>query len=73
MKRVQRRSHFKVVFNNSTAITSQLFFDDAVLHGFFHKSERAFCTRTKSNRNVPQVRVDPRILPDSFSANVPLA
>jgi Protein of unknown function (DUF2851) len=48
-------------------------FDDAVLHVFVHQSDRAFFTRTKSNRNVPQVRVDPKTLPDSFSANVPLA
>ncbi|MEY2488827.1 MAG: hypothetical protein QOC70_769 [Verrucomicrobiota bacterium] len=48
-------------------------FDDAVLHVFVHQSNRAFFTRTKSNRNVPQVRVDPNTLPDSFSANIPLA
>ena len=48
-------------------------FDDAVLHVFVHQSDRTFFTRTKSNRNVPQVRVDPDTLPDSFSANVPLA
>jgi hypothetical protein len=48
-------------------------FDDAVLHVFVQQSERAFFTRTKSNRNVPQVRVDPSTLPDKFSANVPLA
>jgi hypothetical protein len=48
-------------------------FDDAVLHVFVQQSERAFFTRTKSNRNVPQVRVDPATLPDTFSANVPLA
>lgn len=48
-------------------------FDDAVLHVFVQQSERAFFTRTKSNRNVPQVRVDPANLPDKFSANVPLA
>jgi hypothetical protein len=48
-------------------------FDDAVLHVFVHQSDHAFFTRTKSNRNVPQVRVDPNILPESFSANVPLA
>ena len=48
-------------------------FDDAVLHVFVQQSDRAFFTRTKSNRNVPQVRVDPNTLPDSFSANVPLA
>ncbi|MEY2546456.1 MAG: hypothetical protein QOG48_1573, partial [Verrucomicrobiota bacterium] len=27
----------------------------------------------KSNRNVPQVRIDPATLPDAFSANIPLA
>ena len=48
-------------------------FDDAVLHVFVEQSERAFFTRTKSNRNVPQVRVDPAALPDKFSANIPLA
>ena len=48
-------------------------FDEAVLHVFVEQSERAFFTRTKSNRNVPQVRVDPTALPDKFSANVPLA
>ena len=48
-------------------------FDDAILHVFVHQNTRAFFTRTKSNRNVPQVRVDPNTLPDSFSANVPLA
>jgi hypothetical protein len=48
-------------------------FDDAVLHVFVEQSERCFFTRTKSNRNVPQVRVDPATLPDKFSASVPLA
>jgi hypothetical protein len=48
-------------------------FDDAVLHVFVQQGNRAFFTRTKSHRNVPQVRVDPNTLPDSFSANVPLA
>ena len=48
-------------------------FDDAVLHVFVQQSERAFFTRTKSNRNVPQVRVDPATLPDRFFASVPLA
>src|SRR5687767_885505 len=48
-------------------------FDDAVVHVFVQQSERLFFTRTKSNRNVPQVRVDPATLPDKFSANVPLA
>jgi Protein of unknown function (DUF2851) len=48
-------------------------FDETVLHVFVDKSEREFFTRTKSNRNVPQVRVDPTILPDAFRANVALA
>jgi Protein of unknown function (DUF2851) len=48
-------------------------FDDAILHVFVEQSDRAFFTRTKSNRNVPQVRVDPATLPDKFSAVVPLA
>jgi hypothetical protein len=48
-------------------------FNDAVLHVFVHQSNRVFFTRTQSNRNVPQVRVDPKTLADSFSANVPLA
>ena len=48
-------------------------FDDAVLHVFVDQSDRAFFTRTKSNRNVPQVHVDPTTLPDKFAANVPLA
>jgi len=48
-------------------------FDDAILHVFVEQSARVFFTRTKSNRNVPQIRVDPAALPDKFSANVPLA
>src|SRR5256714_1209228 len=48
-------------------------FDDAILHVFVEQSDRAFFTRTKSNRNVPQVRVDPAMLSDKFSAVVPLA
>ena len=48
-------------------------FDDAVLHVFVHMGESAFFTRTKSHRNVLQVRVDPAALPDIFAANVPLA
>ena len=48
-------------------------FDDAILHVFVEQSDRTFFTRTKSHRNVPQVRVDPAALPDKFSANVPLA
>jgi hypothetical protein len=48
-------------------------FDETVLHVFVDKSEREFFTRTKSNRNVPQVQIDPAILPEAFSANIPLA
>src|SRR5450755_4190070 len=48
-------------------------FNDAVLHVFVQQSERTFFSRTESNRNVPQVQVDPENLPESFSANVPLA
>jgi uncharacterized protein DUF2851 len=48
-------------------------FEDTVLHVFVDRSEREFFTRTKSNRNVPQVRIDPATLPEAFSANIPLA
>ena len=48
-------------------------FDDAVLHVFVDQSERVFFTRTHSNRNVPQVRVDLATLPDKFPAALPLA
>ncbi|MBA2431942.1 MAG: DUF2851 family protein [Chthoniobacterales bacterium] len=48
-------------------------FEDTVLHVFVHASEHAFFTRTPAHRNVLQVRVDPRALPESFAANVPLA
>ena len=48
-------------------------FEETALHVFIEKSDREFFTRTKSNRNVPQVRIDPAALPDTFSANIPLA
>ena len=48
-------------------------FDQTVLHVFVDKSEREFFTRTRSNRNVPQIRIDPAVLPEAFSANIPLA
>jgi hypothetical protein len=48
-------------------------FDQTILHVFVDKSDREFFTRTKSNRNVPQVRIDPAALPEAFSANIPLA
>ncbi len=48
-------------------------FEETVLHVFVEKSDREFFTRTKSNRNVPQIRIDPAVLPEAFSANIPLA
>lgn len=48
-------------------------FDAAVLHVFVEAGARTFFTRTRSNRNVPQVRVDPAGLGDSAVANLPLA
>src|SRR5215469_2392109 len=48
-------------------------FEGTVLHLFVERGERKFFTRTKSNRNVAQVHVDPAVLPDAFSANIPLA
>src|SRR5438128_10396949 len=48
-------------------------FEETVLHVFVEKSDRQFFTRTKSNRNVPQVCIDLTALPDAFSANIPLA
>ncbi len=48
-------------------------FEQTALHVFVDKSELEFFSRTTSNRNVPQVRIDPAALPDAFSANIPLA
>ena len=48
-------------------------FETTALHVFAEKSGRAFFTRTLSNRNVPQVCIDPTSLPEAFNANVPLA
>lgn len=48
-------------------------FAETALHVFVHSAGREFFTRTKSHRNVPQVRVDPATLAESFSTNVPLA
>jgi hypothetical protein len=48
-------------------------FDETVLHVFVERSDREFFTRTRSNRNVPQVHIDPAGLPDAFNANIPLA
>jgi Protein of unknown function (DUF2851) len=48
-------------------------FEETVLHVVVEKSDREFFTRTKSNRNVPQVCIDPAALPETTTANVPLA
>ena len=48
-------------------------FESTVLHVFVNGSDRTFFTRTPSHRNVLQVRVDPLLLPDAFSSNIPLA
>src|SRR5262249_53813931 len=48
-------------------------FEPTVLHVFVERSDRAFFTRTQSNRNVPQVCINPAILPEAFNPNVPLA
>jgi hypothetical protein len=48
-------------------------FETTVLHVFVERSYRAFFTRTFSNRNVPQVCIDPGILPEAFTENIPLA
>jgi Protein of unknown function (DUF2851) len=48
-------------------------FEATVLHVFVQRSGREFFTRTQSNRNVPQVCIDPATLPEAFTANVPLA
>jgi Protein of unknown function (DUF2851) len=52
---------------------TNLAFEETVLHVFVEKSGREFFTRTRSNRNVPQVCIDLTALVDVFSANVPLA
>ncbi|MEO5722031.1 MAG: DUF2851 family protein [Chthoniobacterales bacterium] len=48
-------------------------FEDTVLHVFVQASAHTFFSRTRSHRNVLQVRVDPAALPDVFAANLPLA
>jgi len=48
-------------------------FEATVLHVFVERSERAFFTRTLSNRNVPQVCIDPTVLAGAFNTNIPLA
>ena len=48
-------------------------FENTILHVFVEKNDRDFFTRTQSNREVLQLRVDPNTLPESFSLNIPLA
>ena len=48
-------------------------FEETILHVFVHASEHTFFTRTRSHRNVLQVRVDVAALPEAISGNVPLA
>jgi Protein of unknown function (DUF2851) len=48
-------------------------FEATVLHVFVARSDRAFFTRTLSNRNVPQVCIDLTSLAEAFNANIPLA
>jgi hypothetical protein len=48
-------------------------FEETALHVFVEKSGREFFTRTKSNRNVPQICIDLTALPNAFIANIPLA
>src|SRR6266487_1627577 len=48
-------------------------FEATVLHVFVERGDRDFFTRTKSNRSVTQVCIDPTTLQEVFNANVPLA
>src|SRR5438874_4945996 len=48
-------------------------FEATALHVFVERSDRAFFTRTLSNRNVPQVCIDPTTSPEAFNASIPLA
>ena len=48
-------------------------FEETALHVFVEKGRREFFTRTRSNRNVPQVCIDLSALPTAFSTNIPLA
>jgi hypothetical protein len=48
-------------------------FDGIVLHVFVAAGGRKFFTRTTTNREVPQVRVDPTTLPSGLSNQLPLA
>src|SRR5205807_412155 len=48
-------------------------FENTVLHVFVNETRQKFFTRTLSNREVLQVRVDPNALAETFSASIPLA
>ncbi|MDB6146377.1 MAG: hypothetical protein JWO45_41, partial [Spartobacteria bacterium] len=48
-------------------------FEETVLHVFVEKGERDFFSRTKSNRNVPQIQIDPAGLPEAFIDSILLA
>src|ERR1700757_4397110 len=48
-------------------------FEATVLHLFVNQSEQTFFSRTLSNRNVPQVRLDLSLLSDAFDNHTPLA
>jgi hypothetical protein len=48
-------------------------FEQTILHVFVESGGKDFFTRTTTNRQVPQVRVDPVTLPPGFSSNLPLA
>jgi Protein of unknown function (DUF2851) len=48
-------------------------FEDTVLHVFVNETTQKFFTRTLSNGEVLQVRVDPNTVPETFRANIPLA
>lgn len=48
-------------------------FENTVLHVFVNESRQKFFTHTFSHREVLQVRVDPNALPETFSANIPIA
>jgi hypothetical protein len=48
-------------------------FSDVILHVVTSLSSTEFFTRTMTHRNVPQVLVDPAVLPDVQRSNVPLA
>ena len=48
-------------------------FDETVLHVFVDPGRSASFSRTSRHRDVPQVRVDPAVLPAGLSQNLPLA